>query len=127
MSRTCGGGGGCCCGGCCGKRGATIFFALVGILLAAAVIGPPVYVHETDQDYKKLFPILSYGRKYLKNVTDKHYAANQYKIPYPMDEVAASTIQEAETQDVHGNQQDLNVNFPSRHKLDQNKAGDAYK
>ena len=127
MSQTCGGGDGGCCCCCCGKRGATIFLALVGIVLAAAVIGPPVYVHETDQDYKKLFPILSYGRKYLKNVTDKHSATNQYKVPYPVDEVAASTIQEAETRDVHGNQRGLNVNFPSRRKLDQNQAGDAYK
>ena len=68
MSQTCGNGG-CrlCC--CCGKRGATILFALIGLVLAAGVIVPPVYVHETDQNYGKLFPILSYGREYLEMVT----------------------------------------------------------
>jgi ABC-type molybdate transport system permease subunit len=32
-----------------GPRGATIFFGVVGLVFAAAVIIPPVYVHETDQ------------------------------------------------------------------------------
>lgn len=60
----------CCCGG---PRGATIFFSLVGLLLAAAVIIPPVYVHETDQNYTKLFPVLKYGRIYLESVTKNYH------------------------------------------------------
>lgn len=71
-SRCCSGNGGllCCC--CCGKRGATIFFSLAGLLLAAAVIVPPVYVHQTDKDYAKLFPILTYGRMYLEQATERY-------------------------------------------------------
>ena len=88
-----------CC--CCGKRGATILFALIGLVLAAGVIVPPVYVHETDRHYEKLFPILSYGRAYLEDVTNQYYQnergqkhAYQTQNEYPMDEVAASTIED---------------------------------
>ena len=87
----------CCC--CCGKRGATIFFALIGLVLAAGVIVPPVYVHETDRNYEKLFPILSYGKEYLQMVTNEYFKKDgglQYdknKEEFPIDEVAASTIE----------------------------------
>lgn len=40
-------------------------FGLLGLLLAAAVIAPPVYLYKTDQDYTKMFPIFKYGRIYL--------------------------------------------------------------
>ena len=36
---------------------------------------PPVYVHETDRNYEKLFPILSYGREYLEEVTNEYFKA----------------------------------------------------
>jgi hypothetical protein len=63
----------CCC--CCnaGPRGATIFFAVVGLVFAAGVIIPPVYIHETDQNYTKLFPALKYGRMYLEEVTKNYH------------------------------------------------------
>ena len=111
MSHTCGNR---CCScklcGCCGKRGATIFFALVGLVLAAGVIVPPVYVHETDRNYEQLFPILSYGREYLDHVTKEYFKTNEdqkYKYEssgqFPVDEVAASTIEDLEMkkQNVH--------------------------
>lgn len=67
---------GCCCGSksgcrccCCGKRGATITFGLLGLVLAAAVITPPVYIYQTDQDFTKMFPILKFGRMYLAQAT----------------------------------------------------------
>ena len=100
-----------CC--CCGKRGATIFFALIGLLLAAGVIVPPVYVHETDRNYEKLFPILSYGREYLEEVTNEYFTTTNGKNKYeyesrgqhPVDEVAASTIE------------DLEMNNPNTHNI----------
>jgi len=62
MARCC-----CCCGGrrnqdqpedegrqgccCCGRRGASITFALLGIVFAAAIIAGPVYVYNVDQVY----------------------------------------------------------------------------
>ena len=55
-------GGGCCC---CGRRGATVAFGLLGLLLASAVIAPPVYIYQTDQDFTKMFPIFKFGRQYL--------------------------------------------------------------
>ena len=63
---------GCCCGG---KRGATVAFGLLGLLLAAAVIAPPVYLYKTDQDYTKMFPIFKYGRLYLAKMAGGDPAA----------------------------------------------------
>ena len=57
--------GGCCC---CGRRGATITFGLLGLLLASAVIAPPVYIYQTDQDFTKMFPIFKFGRQYLAQI-----------------------------------------------------------
>ena len=78
-----------------------MFFALIGLVLAAGVIVPPVYVHETDRNYEKLFPILSYGRAYLEEVTKEYFQnergqnhAYQTQNQYPREEVAASTIEE---------------------------------
>ena len=78
-----------------------MFYALIGLVLAAGVIVPPVYVHETDRNYEKLFPILSYGREYLEEVTNQYFkderAPNhqfQTQNQFPIDEVAASTIEE---------------------------------
>ena len=67
---------GCCCARsksgcsccCCGRRGATVTFGLLGLLLASAVITPPVYIYKTDQDFTKMFPIFKYGRQYLAQV-----------------------------------------------------------
>ena len=94
-----------CSSGCCGKRGATVFFALAGLLLAAAVIVPPVYVHETDKDYTKLFPILKYGRIYLEKAAEKYgpsFDETHEIIPsvsdHPTDPATTSTSQRDETQ-----------------------------
>ena len=57
--------GGCCC---CGRRGATVTFGLLGLLLASAVIAPPVYIYQTDQDFTKMFPIFKFGRQYLAQI-----------------------------------------------------------
>ena len=43
-------------------------FGLLGLLLASAVITPPVYIYKTDQDFTKMFPIFKYGRQYLAQV-----------------------------------------------------------
>ena len=52
-------------------------FALLGLLLAAAVITPPVYIYKTDQNYSKMFPILKFGREQLARLASDHnYAAN---------------------------------------------------
>ena len=66
---------GCCCGSkssggccCCGRRGATVAFGLLGLLLASAVITPPVYIYKTDQDFTKMFPIFKFGRQYLAQI-----------------------------------------------------------
>ena len=66
---------GCCCrskssggGCCCGRRGATVAFGLLGLLLASAVITPPVYIYKTDQDFTKMFPIFKFGRQYLAQI-----------------------------------------------------------
>ena len=64
-----------CCGCCCGKRGATITFSLVGILLAIAVIVPPVYIYMTDRDFDKLFPILRLSKRFLLQVTEAKFGA----------------------------------------------------
>lgn len=60
----------CCCCGCFGggKRGATILYALVGLLLSTAIIVPPVYVHETDGDYAKLFPLVDCAKDLLRKM-----------------------------------------------------------
>ena len=51
-------------------------FALLGLLLAAAVITPPVYIYKTDQNYSKMFPILKFGREQLARLASDHnYAA----------------------------------------------------
>ena len=127
--------------GCCGKRGATVFFALVGLALAAGVIVPPVYVHETDRNYEKLFPILSYGREYLKQVTDKYFEmkeGQQYQYQnngqFPVEEVAASTIEDLEMkkQNVHNvkvgdNTIDVQQNIQSDGKFNRNQARHNYK
>jgi len=61
----------CCCP-CCGKRGATVAFSLLGLLLASAVITPPVYIYKTDQEYSKMFPILKFGREHLARLVSDH-------------------------------------------------------
>lgn len=65
----------CCCGpGGCTKRAATIFFGCVGLLLATAIIAPPLYIYTSTpepQDYTILFPVLKYGRTYLKQIVDE--------------------------------------------------------
>lgn len=141
MSHTCGN---CacklCC--CCGKRGATVFFALIGLLLAAGVIVPPVYVHETDRNYEKLFPILSYGREYLEEVTNEYFKTTngkqkyeyQNREQYPIDEVAASTIEDLEMNNpnVHnvraeGNSVAVQRKIPSGSKSIRGDAGNKYK
>ena len=43
-------------------------FGLLGLLLASAVITPPVYIYKTDQDFTKMFPIFKFGRQYLAQV-----------------------------------------------------------
>ena len=55
------GGGGCCC---CGRRGASITFALLGVVFAAAVITGPVYVYNHDQVR---------FQKYSYTLTSKHF------------------------------------------------------
>jgi len=53
-----------------------VTFALLGLLLAAAVITPPVYIYKTDQNYSKMFPILKFGREQLARLASDHnYAA----------------------------------------------------
>lgn len=44
-------------------------YGVVGLLLAVAVIIPPVYVYMTDQRYAKLFPVLGFAKRYLTYVT----------------------------------------------------------
>ena len=129
-----------CC--CCGKRGATIFFALIGLLLAAGVIVPPVYVHETDRNYEKLFPILSCGREYLEEVTNEYFKTTkgnqkyeyETREQYPVDEVAASTIEDLEmnnpnTHNVRtdGNSVPVQRKIPSDRKSNRGDAGNKYK
>ena len=47
-------------------------FALLGLLLAAAVITPPVYIYKTDRQYSKMFPILKFGREQLARLVMDH-------------------------------------------------------
>merc|ERR1712131_86194 len=69
----------CCCCFCCGpggctKRAATIAFGVIGLVLAAAIIAPPLYIYTSTpepQDYTILFPVLKYGRTYLKQIVDE--------------------------------------------------------
>ena len=65
--------GSACCGCCCGKRGATITFSLIGIMLAAAVIVPPVYIYTTDQDFNRLFPIIRLAKRFLRQITEDKF------------------------------------------------------
>lgn len=65
----------CCCGKgkkccCCGKRGAAITFSLLGLVLAGSIIAFPVYIYKTDQNYNKMFPVLTFGRNYLAKLAD---------------------------------------------------------
>jgi len=46
----------------------------MGLALAAAVIAPPVYVHQTDGDYRRLFPLLHYSHAFLSRVADESYS-----------------------------------------------------
>ena len=94
--------GGCCgskcCSCCCGKRGATVVFALLGLLLAAAVITAPVYIYKTDQDYAKMLPILRYGRQQLARlVSDHNNAAN---LPTITKKTTPTEIKDVENTDV---------------------------
>jgi len=67
----------CCCGGskskcrccCCGKRGMAITFGLLGLALASSIIASPVYIYKTDQDYTKMFPVLTFGRQELAKLS----------------------------------------------------------
>lgn len=58
--------GGCCC---CGKRGMAITFGLLGLALASSIIASPVYIYKTDQDYTKMFPVLTFGRQELAKLS----------------------------------------------------------
>ena len=53
-----------------GKRGAAITFGFLGLLLAASIIAFPVYIYKTDQDYNKMFPVLTFGKNYLAKLTE---------------------------------------------------------
>merc|ERR1711997_915820 len=67
----------CCCGSskskcrccCCGKRGMAITFGLLGLALASSIIASPVYIYKTDQDYTKMFPVLTFGRQELAKLS----------------------------------------------------------
>ena len=65
--------GGACCGCCCGKRGATITFSIIGLLLAVAVIVPPVYVYMTDRQFEKLFPVIGISKRLLIQATEAKF------------------------------------------------------
>ena len=67
--RSCGSGNSCC-GCCCSKRGATVCFSLVGLVLAVAVIVPPVYVYAAteERNFKLLFPVLELSKDALQHV-----------------------------------------------------------
>ena len=91
---------GCCCGSkccCCGKRGATISFALLGLLLAAAVITGPVYIYKTDQNYAKMLPILRFGREQLERLVSDHN--NAAKLP-TITKKTTTEIKDVESTDV---------------------------
>jgi len=49
-----------------------VAFSLLGLLLASAVITPPVYIYKTDQEYSKMFPILKFGREQLARLVSDH-------------------------------------------------------
>ena len=112
-----------------------MFFALIGLVLAAGVIVPPVYVHETDREYKKLFPILSYGKEYLEKVTNQYFDnergqkhAYQTQSQFPIDEVAASTIEETELKHDNFQTNRIQDNFPVQRQIppgDELKGGEA--
>ena len=36
-----------------------ITFGLLGLALASSIIASPVYIYKTDQDYTKMFPVLT--------------------------------------------------------------------
>lgn len=105
------------------------------------MIVPPVYVHETDKHYEKLFPILSYGRIYLEEVTKEYFkteASQQYEYKnrgqFPSDEVAASTIEDLEIkkQNVHNfrvkdSTIDIQRKIQPGRKSDRDQAGHKYK
>ena len=68
----------CCCGdGGCGKRGATLTFGVIGLFLAAAIIAPPLYLYTSgpDPDYTILFPVLKYGKMYLRKIVEERETA----------------------------------------------------
>ena len=45
-------------------------FGFLGLLLAASIIAFPVYIYKTDQDYNKMFPVLTFGKNYLAKLTE---------------------------------------------------------
>ena len=64
--------------GGCTKRAATLAFGFIGLVLAASIIVPPIYIYTTEGgqegDYTILFPMLKYGRQYLKMITEDQYS-----------------------------------------------------
>merc|ERR1711993_176134 len=89
----------CCCGSgsssnnkskcrccCCGKRGMAITFGLLGLALASSIIASPVYIYKTDQDYTKMFPVLTFGRQELAKLSggDPLFDENDYEKTYKL-------------------------------------------
>jgi len=46
-----------------------ITFGLLGLALASSIIASPVYIYKTDQDYTKMFPVLTFGRQELAKLS----------------------------------------------------------
>ena len=38
--------------------------------MAGSIIAFPVYIYKTDQNYNKMFPVLTFGRNYLAKLAD---------------------------------------------------------
>ena len=71
--------------GGCTKRAATLAFGFIGLVLAASIIVPPIYIYTTqggqEGDYTILFPMLKYGREYLQMITkDDQYSQESQTI-----------------------------------------------
>jgi len=73
-----------CCPGGCTKRAATLAFGFIGLILAASIIVPPIYIYTTqggqEGDYTILFPMLKYGRQYLDMITKDQYSQESQTI-----------------------------------------------
>ena len=70
--------------GGCTKRAATLAFGFIGLILAASIIVPPIYIYTTqggqEGDYTILFPMLKYGRQYLHMITEDQYSQESQTI-----------------------------------------------